>query len=144
MITIRIRARLAVVEGKSRQAAFVPVSRRGERYDLGGETVELFRIGTLAEALDRDVRTLKEWEKAGLLPRPLFEIIGSTHRRYSAVQVISANRLARVCFRGRRHVAPVEMAPLFAALRTIWFRPGLAVLENGDLDPSALGAPVAP
>lgn len=138
MIALRVRSPLSVVDGSARRVAFVTVARRGEWFDLGGETVELFRIGTLAEAFDRDARTLKGWERAGLLPRPLFRIDESTHRRYSAVQVMSAHRLVRARWSGRRHIRAVEMRPLFDSLRFVWFEPCLAVLENGELDRDAL------
>ena len=138
MIRLKIRAPLAVVDGSRVRATFVTVGRHGERYDLGGETVELFRIGTLAEAFDRDARTLKGWEQVGLLPRPLFRIDESTHRRYSATQILNAHRLVRARWGGRRKIRRPEMKPLFEALRFVWFEPRLVVQENGALDTDAL------
>ena len=137
MIALRVRAPLSVVDGSGRRAAFVTVARRGERFDLGGETVELFRIGTLAEAFDREARTLKGWERAGFLPPPLFLVAESTHRRYSATQILGAHRLARARWGGRRHVTRREMYALFGVLRFIWCEPGLVVKENGEVDATA-------
>lgn len=38
-----------------------------------GETLELFYIGALAEALGRDPNTIRRWEIAGVIPDPCFK-----------------------------------------------------------------------
>lgn len=38
-----------------------------------GETLELFYIGALAEALGRDSNTIRRWEIAGVIPDPCFK-----------------------------------------------------------------------
>lgn len=37
-----------------------------------GETVDLFYIGALAEALGRSSQTVRQWEISGILPDPMF------------------------------------------------------------------------
>lgn len=113
---------------------FVKVQRKGEWFDLGGESVEVFRIGTLAEAFGRAPRTLKEWEQAKLLPPPLFRVHGSSHRRYSAAQILNAHRLVQARWRDRRHVVLAEMQTLFDALRAIWYVPQVVVNDRGEVN----------
>jgi hypothetical protein len=71
------------------------VRRKGQIFEINGERVELFTIGTMAEALDRDVRCLLRWEAAGIWPKPLFQVSGhgKTKRWYSAIQVINCHRI---------------------------------------------------
>lgn len=53
---------------------------------INGEDVELFYIGTLAEALGRTPQTIRKWEIAGYLPDTLFrDKLG--RRMYSAEQI---------------------------------------------------------
>lgn len=127
MIEIRVRARF------DPERHFVPVRRRGTLYDLGGEVVELFTLKVLAEALDRSRDTLKEWERRGDLPRPLFQVERSRRfledgpwRTYSATQVMNANRLARLHFGDRRRIDDAAtFAAFVSALRRCWYRPDL-------------------
>lgn len=54
--------------------------------EINGEEVELFYIGTLAEALGRTPQTIRKWEIAGILPDTLFrDKLG--RRMYSAEQI---------------------------------------------------------
>jgi len=138
VIKLRVRSRFDLVQDGHARAAFVPVVRRGELYDLGGETVELFRIRVLAEAFDRNVRTLKAWEQAGWLPRPLFHVMGSTHRRYSGAQITNAHRLVWARWRQRRHLLNGEMRSLFDSLGRVWLEPAVVVQENGEIDDASL------
>ena len=38
-----------------------------------GEIIELFYIGTLANALGRTTNTIRKWEIAGVIPDPCFQ-----------------------------------------------------------------------
>jgi len=85
------------------------VIRRGLLFDLMGRgTVELFRIGSLAEALHRTRYTIVEWEKAGWISAPSFLVHGNERERiryYSAQQLVNANKLLVERYDGKRRFA---------------------------------------
>ena len=58
-----------------------------------GSTIELFYIGTLANALGRTTSTIRKWEIAGVIPDPCFkDTLG--RRLYSQEQIDAIVRCA--------------------------------------------------
>ena len=133
-IVFVVRNRL--VENYSPRAApqFVPVKKTGTRYDLGGETVELFRIKVLAEALDRTVLVVKQWEREGRIPKPLYQVEGDqcTHW-YSAAQIINCHRLMMGKYKGKKYLPQEELSRFCDEIKKVWHAKTLVVDENGEM-----------
>ena len=53
-------------------------------YEYQGAKMEVFKIGVVAEMLERSIQTLRLWEKAGHIPPPSYE---SAHRAYTMTQI---------------------------------------------------------
>lgn len=120
MITLRVRR----PSKHPREAAhFVRIRLKGVTYDIEGELIEVFRIGTLAKALGRSARTIREWERAGHIPPPLFRIEGSQVRFYSATQICRVQALACDAWRGRQHVSREELEVFFRQVKAVWYQP---------------------
>ena len=58
-----------------------------------GETIELFYIGSLANALGRTTNTIRKWEIAGVIPDPCFQDANG-RRLYSQEQIDAIVRCA--------------------------------------------------
>ena len=58
-----------------------------------GEVIELFYIGTLANALGRTTNTIRKWEIAGVIPDPCFQDANG-RRLYSQEQIDAIVRCA--------------------------------------------------
>jgi len=71
-------------------------------FDINGRVVELYKVGALSAALERTTGTLEMWEKAGILPTPLYRMRGSVQgalrckRWYSKEQIINLRKVWRV------------------------------------------------
>jgi hypothetical protein len=82
------------------------VIRRGVFFDLMGRCqVELFRIGSLAEALHRKRDTIVEWEQRAWISKPYFRVHGNDRERirfYAAEQLVNANVLLVERYEGKR------------------------------------------
>jgi hypothetical protein len=70
-----------------RPAAQADAAPDADRWDakptvvtMGGETVELFSIGQLAQALERDPVTIRAWERDGIIPRAPYRTKSSDPR----------------------------------------------------------------
>jgi hypothetical protein len=133
-VSILYGVRTRLYEGYTNrdEPKFVQVVRKGVRYDLGGEVVELFRVKFLAEALDRTVTILKKWEAKGWLPRPIYQIEGDqcTHW-YSAAQVINCHRLMVGRYRGRKYLPTEDQEAFYADVRKVWAARDIVVGEDG-------------
>lgn len=53
-------------------------------YEYQGAKMEVFKIGVVAEMLNKSIQTIRIWEKAGHIPPPSYE---SSHRAYTMVQI---------------------------------------------------------
>ena len=135
MIVFSVRDRLYADYSPTKKPRFVQVTKKGTKFDLGGEIVELFRIKVLADALDRTVLVLKDWERKGQLPRPLYSIEGNqcTHW-YSAAQIINCHRLMYGRYRGRKYLPTEELSRFFADIKRIWTARDIVVTDNGDIN----------
>lgn len=58
-----------------------------------GQVIELFYIGTLANALGRTTNTIRKWEIAGVIPDPCFQDANG-RRLYSQEQIDAIVRCA--------------------------------------------------
>lgn len=61
-----------------------------------GVVVTLYPISTLAEELGRTSQTIRKWEVAGVLPRPIFKDKNG-RRMYSQEQIDTIVRVAEEC-----------------------------------------------
>ncbi len=66
----------------------------GRVFLVGGVAIKLYPVGVLADAIDRKPRTIIEWEKAGLFPKPMYAVPNTNYKRwYSERQVLFCNQL---------------------------------------------------
>jgi hypothetical protein len=131
-----VKPRHLQVAGSS-QPRFVTVRREGALFDLGGDGfIEIFRVGVLAEAVDRSRDRVLEWEKSRLIPPPLFQVHGERWRYYSAAQLVCVNRLAIARFAGRRYVPSMTMDMFFDEVWKTWFVGEVIVDNSGEVDGS--------
>lgn len=129
-----IKPRHLQVAGSSRPR-FITVRREGALFDLGGNgDIELFRVGALAEAVDRSRDRVVEWEKNRLIPPPLFTVHGERWRYFSAEQITNVNRLAVARFAGRRYVSAATMETFFDDVWATWYQPEIIVGADGNVD----------
>ena len=54
-------------------------------YEINGKDIGLYRIGEIAKAIKKSVKTLRRWEKLGLLPKPTYKSRGK--RLYTKEQL---------------------------------------------------------
>lgn len=73
------------------------VTRYGKRFEVSpGNSVDLFPIRVLAEALGRTAQTIVIWEREGLFPVPMYKVTNHRCKRwYSRDQIFSLVELMR-------------------------------------------------
>lgn len=114
---------------KDIETPWVQVIKKGLFVDLGGELIELFRIGVLADALDRHPVQIKVWERQKLFPPPLFDVEVKKHatqerkqRWYSSVQIANCHFVMQKKYGGRKNLTgPGEMDCFLADLRAVFY-----------------------
>ncbi len=90
------------------------VERRGQVYRIEGVEVELFTLGTLAEAMDRTAHTIMMWEIRGLFPKPLFAVGGHRIKRwYSGAQILNLHKLMMEKYSGLKYLHEKEVFESF-------------------------------
>jgi hypothetical protein len=63
---------------------------------LHGQEVEFFTIGALAQALDREVVTIRKWERLGYIPKATYRAGGKRQDRlYTRAQIEGLVAIAR-------------------------------------------------
>lgn len=138
-MTIRFEVRDRLREdysSSSRTVIWLKVSRSGQRWQHPEDSsrwLELFRIGVLAEALDRSSQAIKKWEKEKLIPRPLFRPQGEkcTHW-YTGVQIVNLHRLMRYRYAGKKYLQEREEFERFIAdVNRVWYADEIVVREDG-------------
>ena len=55
-------------------------------YTIDGVDLEMFTIGELAQRLDRQLQTLRKWEKLGIIPQATYRS-GTNRRLYTENQI---------------------------------------------------------
>lgn len=99
----------------------------GRVFSVNGQEIELYRIGTLCAALDKSPQAVILWEKAGLLPKPMFKLtgqkVGNCKRWYSKAQVINLYRLWRLIpyGRGQGHLKTAFFKALHANNKQVFY-----------------------
>jgi hypothetical protein len=136
MIELNLRNRDPQLYGSRR---YIRVQREGWLYDAPttGE-MELFRVGVLAEAVDRSVDTLVDWESEALIPIPLFKVHGMRWRLYSAEQIVNIHYLAMARLRGRRYVPRAELGKFFDEIWAVFYLRDVVVREDGVISVNGL------
>lgn len=74
---------------------YATVRRRGRHFIVAGRDVALFSVSVMAEALGRDVRTLRRWEKLGYWPTKCMWKVPDdkrTKRWYSRDQILGVQK----------------------------------------------------
>jgi hypothetical protein len=79
------KTHVLTIEGKKHKATL---------YMVGGRTMELYAVNTLAAAMGKTPDTVRRWEGEGLIPKPLFQVVGNNNwldqkRWYSRAQVLN-------------------------------------------------------
>lgn len=70
----------------------VRVRRKGRLFHVGGEEIAMFPISVMADAIDRNVKTIRRWELDKLWPLPQWKVPDKRCKRwYSSNQVIAIN-----------------------------------------------------
>lgn len=141
MITFDIRDRDHPKHNPKKATRFWrKVSRVGKVYAVNGEEIELFTMTVLSEALDREKELLLEWEKAGLLPRPIFQLPDKPlYRYYSATQIINMHRVFRYRYGGLKHLHIIrnggkDLRKRFLAdLKQVFYSGKVIVTEDGGI-----------
>lgn len=135
-IVLHVRDRQDINYSPRAEPKWRLVTRKGTRYqDEGsGEVFELFRIKTMAEALDRSVETIRDWEKAGFLLPPLFRIEGHFCKRwYSGVQCVNVNRVMRGKYQGRKYLHDKELLKqFFEDIKAVWYVRHIINVEGAE------------
>lgn len=68
------------------------VFRPGRLFSVQGVDLKLFEVRVMAEAIARTPRTLKDWEREGVFPKPMYTVVGTRcNRWYSERQIRHAN-----------------------------------------------------
>lgn len=77
-----------IINGKKHKALIYP---------LEGRTIELYRVGALADALEKTSQLIIKWEKDKLFPKPLYRMQGSgfgnCKRWYSKEQIVNLRKV---------------------------------------------------
>lgn len=79
--------RQAALDRAAKQRASTPrtAAEKGQRFRvIDGKSVEVFRIGAVAEMIGKDEQTIRLWESRGVIPAPSAP---GKHRYYTATQV---------------------------------------------------------
>lgn len=113
------------------------VQHRGVVYDMGGEMVELFSTSVMAEAIDRTVRSLLNYERAGKFPRPLFRIADSRRRLYSGAQVINCHRVALYRYHFVKN-GQLAVEAFVSDIRQVFYSREIIVDTNGQIHPKPI------
>ena len=133
MIEIVVKNR--TYEGYTQRAAPVlaKVKRSGVLYDIDGVTLELFRLGVFAEALDRKSLQIKKWIRQGFLPPPMYQIEGkkSCKHWYSAAQVVNFNRLFYFRYGGVKHPRREEFTRFLNEVKKLYYVRSIVVGLDG-------------
>jgi hypothetical protein len=112
-------------------------------FDVNGIKLELYTVGALAKALGRWIGTIQDWEKDGLIPKPIFKVTGNTHverlRWYSRQQIVNIYQVSnRFPFTaGRPHLKDV----FFTAINKV-FDEG-EIINVGELEIKSRSIPAA-
>ena len=66
----------------------------GRLFEIDGKYIKLFPLRVLAAAIDRTQRTITDWEREGIFPKPMYAVPGSnTKRWYSERQILALNEI---------------------------------------------------
>jgi hypothetical protein len=131
------------VQGYKKPKPWRKVQRTGLLYAVAGETVELFPLRVMAEALDRSSATLVKWETLGKFPKPLFSRSDNPKapkRWYSATQVLNLHRLFRFKYGGLKFLnvdayhgpTPERMEQFINDVRRVFYMRALVLDEKGE------------
>ena len=135
-IKFEVRDRLYPGYAPYKPVKWVEVERKGRIMQVTelGEDVELFRVKTLAEALDRDQKQLYLWEKEYGFPKPVFEIMQDRSRRYySGTQILNMHHLWRRRYRGTKYFKDTDLFKQFQEdLKKVFYCRTLVVGPNGE------------
>lgn len=131
------------VSGYKKPKPWRRVQRTGLLYVVNDETIELFPLRVMAEALDRTSATLLKWEKMGKFPKPLFSRAGhpkAPKRWYSATQVLNLHRLFRFKYGGLKFLSvdayrgptPERMEQFIKDVRRVFYLRTVVLDEKGE------------
>ena len=121
----------------NKKVPFVSVQRQGKTYQVGDKQLELFKIGTMAEALDRSVMTVRELERTGKIPPPLFDL-GNGKRHYSGVQLVNINRLLFLKWKGQKfHHSKESFETFCEEVRSVFYASTIVINDKGEFDAPA-------
>ena len=134
-IIFKVRDRSGEDYSPRKEAKWVPVTRKGTYFDIKGHTVELFRVKTLADALDRTVAVLRKWEREGFVPKPIYTIPGDQCKHwYSAAQIINCHRLMMGRYGGKKYLQDKATFTQFLAdVTAVWQARDVVVDVGGQL-----------
>ena len=113
------------------------VVRKGRVYSVDGVEVELFTIKILSEAIGREQIQIKNWERRGQFPKPVFQVAGlrgTTRRFYSASQIMNLHRLYRYKYGGKGDSPKLRILGSFLEdVRKVFYSRDEVVDEQGEI-----------
>jgi hypothetical protein len=121
----------------NKKVPLVSVQRVGKVYQVADKQVELFKIGVLAEAMDRAVVTVRELERDKKIPPPLFDL-GNNKRHYSGTQIVNINRLIFLRWKGQKFFQNTEVFEKYCEeIRSVWYASTIVINDQGEFDAPA-------
>ena len=108
------------------------VERRGKMFEVDGVYVKLFPIRVMAEAIDRTTRTLGNWERQGLFPKPMFKVPGTNCLRwYSEAQILRLNQIW-LEFRDQGKGMHFDRDAFLSRIREVFYKADLERIKELD------------
>lgn len=111
----------------------VRLLRTGRVFVVSGIEIALFPIAVMAEAVERDTKTLRRWEKEGRWPKPLWKVPDKRCLRwYSRNQIVKAHELYRTFSRGEYgfgHSPHFDVIGFCNAIREMFYRVDCEAVE---------------
>lgn len=103
-------------------ARYVQVVRKGRVFTVDGKTIELFRVGVFAEALDRTSQSIERWHKEGSLPTPMFKVPGQREgaRWYSKWQILNIAHLYVTSYDRKNKY--FDKKKFLSEVRELWYK----------------------
>lgn len=113
---------------------FVTVRRAGRVFHVAGAEIVLFPISVMAEAIGRDVKTVRRWEREKTWPLPMWKVPDKRCKRwYSAAQILFVYNKHKELSNGERgfsHSPHFPLVDFLAAVRTTFYKCDVQALKG--------------
>jgi hypothetical protein len=97
---------------------------KGRLFNVAGDTVEVYKVRTLADALGKTTAAIEKWENNNLFPKPIYYVkgdsVGICRRWYAREQIINLHNVIRLIPYGRGNGHRHHKQAFFAAIRKVF------------------------